>query len=95
MVLKKLLRKVTGRKYLLNKHTGQIHREEFTTVNCSLDLIADRNKKWLTKKQALKLIKSGEADGCRWCWKCKNNFSKKISEWKEESQTLQGTLAQN
>jgi hypothetical protein len=55
------------RPYLLNKHTKEIHHIEKSKSNCRINLMATKNKQRITYNKAIDLIRTGKADGCRWC----------------------------
>lgn len=63
-----------GYKYVMNKRSEETHDLDNIKTNCKLDIMADKNKKYITKRQFLTLHKRGEADGCRWCMKEYNHL---------------------
>jgi hypothetical protein len=54
----------------LRKRSKEIHRLSHKHVNCNLHMMT--NYKYVTKKKALKLLSEGY-DGCRFCWKNRDN----------------------
>jgi hypothetical protein len=63
----KLFENFWGHQYLVNLHTGEVHDLKNTHKNCNLHLIASYHKKYVTKKKAMKMMKTGNINGCRWC----------------------------
>lgn len=65
------LLKIIGYKYVLNINTGEVHDLDNLTNRCQVGRIADKNKKYLTKKQFQKsincVINNKRVNGCRYC----------------------------
>lgn len=59
-----------GYRFVLNTVTREIHDLSNTKKQCQIKLLV--NYKYITKRKALKLIKSGKADGCIHCLKSLN-----------------------
>ena len=56
-----------GFRFVLNRNTGEIHDLRNEHKNCRIDMM--RNLRYIRKRTAVKLIKGGKANGCRWCLK--------------------------
>ena len=54
--------------YLVNHNTKEIHHIYDKHVNCKLELISKNHSEYVTKRQAARLIKKYNYNGCRWCW---------------------------
>jgi len=72
--LVKSIRKILGLKYILNISTGEVHLCD--SCNCGVDRMASHNKKYLTKKQYLKIVHTYYnrkwVNGCARCNKLTN-----------------------
>lgn len=64
-------KKFFGYGYVMNLNGNEIHRLETKHKNCHTDIMT--NKKYISKKKAIKLINDSKNDGCRFCWKEKDN----------------------
>jgi len=62
--------KFWGLGYLVNHNRKEIHRLKYKHVNCLT--AAMTNKSYVSKSKALKLIDDGPYNGCRYCWKEKD-----------------------
>lgn len=72
--MKDFFLKLLGYKYLLNTNTLEVHSLKKQTKACRLNLMADHNKKYMTKKQVKKLLGGTTLhNGCRYCM---NEFDK-------------------
>ena len=56
-----------GFRYIINKNTGEIHDLDNEHKNCHIGMM--RKAKYITKAKLFKLLKSGKANGCRYCLK--------------------------
>lgn len=63
----KIIRILFGYRYVLNIRSNEIHDYRNLTKNCHYDLMVD--KKFLTTKSMIKIIKNNPVNGCRWCMK--------------------------
>jgi hypothetical protein len=60
--------KFFGFVYLMNEATGEIHDLKRDVKHCCREAISRRNRRWLTGAGAERLLKLGDANGCRWCF---------------------------
>ena len=67
------LKRLLGKKYLLNLNTKEIHDLSAQHVNCHIALMADHNRQFISRKTAKKLLEDSQYDGCRFCMKDKDN----------------------
>lgn len=65
--------KLIGYSYVVNKNTDEIHDLNNVHTNCKLLIMSKKNKKYITRKTADKLLSETSHDGCRWCMKDRNN----------------------
>lgn len=69
--IKKKYRKVFKLDYLLNINTGEVHNLNNIKSRCKVNLIAEKNKKYITKKKFDKYltgtISGVSINGCRYC----------------------------
>lgn len=66
----KIFQKLLGKKYLLNKTTGEVHKLKKITKACGVHNMAKKNKAYLNEKQYQHVIVSGEfINGCVHCFK--------------------------
>jgi hypothetical protein len=56
-----------GYRYLLNKRTMEMHDLHHPHTNCHTDTMSRKNRRYLTKPRAARMLYTDEADGCRWC----------------------------
>ena len=69
MDLKNFFRKLTGKVYLVNIKTKEIHSLELARKVCKIDKMLPKNKKYVTFKEASRLLKHEHYDKCDWCFK--------------------------
>jgi pyoverdine/dityrosine biosynthesis protein Dit1 len=60
-------RKAFGYTYLMNKRTMEIHNLANPKRNCRSNMIARKNRKYLTKRGVQFEVTIKGANGCRWC----------------------------
>lgn len=69
--IKQKLLKLFGYDYLLNLNTGEVHNLNNKKFRCRIELIADKNKKFITKNMFSKKINTTingrSVNGCRFC----------------------------
>lgn len=71
LTLKERWKMFWGYKYRVNLNTKEIHRLDNKHINC---LKSDKeNTVYVTENKAIELINGREYNGCRWCWKEKDN----------------------
>lgn len=68
----KFLRKLFGYNYLLNKHTGEVHKVSEISRICGVDKMSKKNKEYITKSKFKKILKTrlpnkAYVNGCRYC----------------------------
>jgi hypothetical protein len=73
ITFKQLLMIMLGFGYLVNHRSREVHRVMEKHHNCHLDLIAEQNREYVTRKKAKRLIKDCGYNGCRWCWNPMDN----------------------
>ena len=56
-----------GFRFVLNRNTGEVHDLRNERKNCRIDMMT--NMRYMRRRKVVKLIKAGEANGCRWCLK--------------------------
>jgi len=62
-------RKILGKTYLANTHTGEIHDLSVNDKHCKGEArVARHNRKYVTLRGVKKLIATGHYNGCRWCF---------------------------
>lgn len=65
---------IFGYKYILNTRSNELHRISSITNACNINLMAEKNKKFLTARQANKKLRECiNINGCCHCFKEKNN----------------------
>ena len=81
--LKERLRKIFNYDYVLNTNTGEVHNLNKITKRCRIELISDKNKKYITKrkfdKSLTSTINKKSINGCRFCntnYDTDNKFNK-------------------
>lgn len=67
------LRVLTGKVYLLNTNTLEVHDLRKKTKHCWIPMIRDDHKMYLSEFQYKEILKKGykgrKVNGCRWCMK--------------------------
>ena len=63
----KFLRLLFGYRYVYNQKSGELHDYKNLTPNCHFDKMVD--KKFVTERGKIELLKGTFANGCRWCLK--------------------------
>ena len=64
-------KRLWGKEYVVNHNKKEIHRLWHKHTNCLLAVMT--NKEYVNKHEADVLIEKGGYNGCRWCWKEKDN----------------------
>lgn len=54
--------------YLVNHRNKEIHRVNEKRHNCHLERISSKTSEYVTRRTAIRLIKTRGYNGCRWCW---------------------------
>lgn len=66
--MKEFFLRLFGYKYVVNHRSKEIHDLTKEQKNCKLDLMAEDNKQYITKKKRDKLFNAEEPyNGCKWC----------------------------
>jgi hypothetical protein len=52
---------------ILNTNTNEVHDTTKSKHNCMLHLMADHNKKYITRHQFAGLFRNDKVNGCKWC----------------------------
>ena len=69
--LKEKFRKLFKYDYVLNTHTGEVHNLKNIKGRCHIELISEKNKKYITKKmfddRLTGTINGRSINGCRFC----------------------------
>jgi len=61
-----------GFPFVLNIRSKEVHSLRSKHQNCGLNLMAKKNKVYLSGSHAMRLLDKKKVDGCRWCLSEKN-----------------------
>ncbi len=62
------IRRLLGLTYIYNKRSNEIHNTTNAKRQCQQDKISKKNRKYITYRQAKKLMKKeSKINGCRYC----------------------------
>lgn len=73
MILKEFFRKLVGKVYVINTRTKEIHSEKLARKVCKIDKMLPANKKYVTFREAKRLLQEEGYDKCDWCFKIRKD----------------------